>query len=174
MFAPFAYHARLICLGAWMGEPNHDIMASVGGLQNRIKTALRGVVAVVDDDPEILEALGAWLDQSGVQASLHGSAESLVHALALSNQPIQIQLQADSPEVEPLGCVILDLSLPGVNGLNLAWALRGHHPDLPMVMISAHDPAQYAQMGRLPPGMASLQKPIDLDALEVAMLAALH
>ena len=145
-----------------MGASNLDIMA------------LRGTVAVVADDPDTLTALGTWLDQSGVKASLHGSPESLVQAITPASQPPLIRLQAHATEAHPLGCVLVDLTRPGVSGLTLAWALRGHHPHLPLVLITSEAPSRASRTGRLPPGIVSLQKPMDPHALKAALLAALR
>jgi len=85
-------------------------------------------LVVVDDHPLFREAL------SGSIKSRLPACEVLAVA---SFEKLQ-ELLDHQPDVD---LVLLDLHLPGNHGLSgLAW-LRGHHPALPVVMISAHDDA---------------------------------
>lgn len=47
------------------------------------------------------------------------------------------------PEVTP-ELVLVDISLPGMSGLELVAALRAAHPDLLMVVVTGHDESRYA------------------------------
>jgi two-component system OmpR family response regulator len=78
---------------------------------------------VVDDDREIRELLGRYLGNHGMQCHLAASAaEARVHLT---------KLQPD--------LVLLDIMMPGEDGLSLCRYLSEHQPDLPVIMLSAKD-----------------------------------
>src|SRR3954471_14065836 len=45
---------------------------------------------------------------------------------------------------EPCDLVIMDISLPGANGIELVKQIRAEHPNLPMLVVSMHDESVYA------------------------------
>src|SRR4051812_39258061 len=79
----------------------------------------RGLVALIEGEPD-MEVCG--------QA---GSASQAIDGLR--------QMHADA--------AILDVALPGTNGLELLKHLRAEHPELPVLMLSAHDEQIYALRG---------------------------
>jgi CheY-like chemotaxis protein len=124
-------------------------------------TAARGVdpplVLVVDDDPDILEAICEILAGEGyrVARARHG-----VEALAAMDR-------------ERPALVLLDLMMPVMDGLAFSEALRGRERDrdVPIVIISAEgNPQKAAGIG----ARAYLSKPFDIEALlaEVAGITA--
>ena len=81
----------------------------------------RSVIFVLDDDPSVREALSSLLRSVGLQVSLFASAAEFLQAK-----------KPDSP-----GCLILDLQLPDINGLDLQRELaQADGP--PIVFISGH------------------------------------
>jgi len=139
-----------------------------------LSACVRGVVAVVEDDPDVLDALGSWLELARVPSSLHGSGESLIKAIHHDGQQALIRSRVGSHLTRPLACVILDINLPGMNGLALATSLRGHFPHLALMLVTASGPEEFRQLGSLPPGVLCLQKPLDLGVLEEAVFKVLH
>jgi FixJ family two-component response regulator len=132
-----------------------------------------GVVAVVDDDAEIRQALGDWLVLAGLEGAAHGSAESLLAALAGGGG--RLALGRDDAAAAPrrlLGAV-LDVNLPGASGVELARLLRGLAPELPVALITALSAEELGRFGRPPAGVPCLHKPFDLEALEAALGARL-
>lgn len=120
-------------------------------------------VAVVDDDPHILDVLSAWLHSLGIQPWVFESAEELLAAVRLPQaQP------------RPLAGAILDINLKAMHGLELAHQLRQAYPHIPLVMISALQPDEVARLGSLPARARCLRKPFDLDALENALFEWIH
>jgi RNA polymerase sigma factor (sigma-70 family) len=79
------------------------------------------IVRIVDDDRSFLRAVARLLRAAGFAVQTFSSAEDLLAAL--------------DPELP--GCVLADLRMPGVDGLQLQAALAGSHNPLPVVFVSA-------------------------------------
>ena len=77
-------------------------------------------ILVVDDDPELRELLGQYLSEQGYAVNGVESATGMDQFLA-----------GNTPDL-----IILDLMLPGEDGLSIAKRLRGSH-DIPIIMLSA-------------------------------------
>lgn len=115
----------------------------------------RPLVLVVDDDPDILDAICDILDAEGyrIARARHG-----VEALA--------QVTAERPAL-----ILLDLMMPVMDGVAFAHALRERAPawDVPILVISADgNPQRAASVG----ARGYLAKPFDIDAL-LAHVAAM-
>jgi len=78
-------------------------------------------VLVIDDDATVSEVVVAYLEAAGLQASRATDGPS---GLALAVE-------------EPPDAVVLDLMLPGMDGLEVCRRLRLERPDLPVVMLTA-------------------------------------
>jgi len=80
------------------------------------------VVAVVEDDAPSRTALGRLLRAAGFEPALFESAEAYIDAAPASS------------------CVVVDVQLPGMSGIELQQRLRDTGPAPPMIMITAsHD-----------------------------------
>lgn len=130
----------------------------------------RGIVAIVDDDPNISSALGMWLELHGLQSTHHLSGESLMQAIHQENGHLTLPIDVSNSVVFPLMAAVLDVNLPGITGIELAHLLRGLAPELPLTIITALRDDERARYGNPPPGICCLKKPFDLDALEDALL----
>jgi FixJ family two-component response regulator len=80
-------------------------------------------VLVVDDDEGMREAIESLLDEAGFETTVYESAEAL--------------LAADG--IEGAACVISDLKLPLMSGLELLSELRTRGVRPPVIVITAHD-----------------------------------
>jgi DNA-binding response OmpR family regulator len=78
-------------------------------------------ILVVDDDPALCELLESYLSQQGYRVSTAEDGAAMDRFLA-----------GHSPDL-----VILDLMLPGEDGLSIAKRLRVNHPGVPILMLSA-------------------------------------
>ncbi len=76
---------------------------------------------LIDDDVELCDLLTSWLTQEGFQVTACHDGQGARQALAQS-----------APDA-----VVLDVMLPDGSGLELLKQLRGEHPDLPVLMLSA-------------------------------------
>jgi DNA-binding response OmpR family regulator len=140
-----------------------------------IKTA-RGIVAIVDDDPQISRALGLWLEQQGLRTTHHLTGESLLHILWNGSEGglLPLHMDASGPAEFRLVGAVLDLNLPGITGIELACTLRQLSPELPLAIVTALHDDERVRYGRPPSGIRCLKKPFDLDALEDALFPLLH
>ncbi|SAL45072.1 chemotaxis protein CheY [Caballeronia arvi] len=78
-------------------------------------------VSVIDDDESVRVASSSLLRSLGWEVSLYPSAESFF----------------DADSLDGLACVITDLNMPGMSGLQLQQRLRAVKPDLPVMFITA-------------------------------------
>jgi FixJ family two-component response regulator len=107
------------------------------------------VVVVVDDDDSLRGALERLLDAAGFRPETYVSAEALLSA----------GLRQDA------ACVVTDLKLPGMSGLELLDALKSRGADVPVVLITAHDAAGMAEAVRRRGAAAYIAKPFPGTAL---------
>ncbi len=127
----------------------------------------QGMVALVDDEVQIVQALKALLSLKDVAASVHESAESLL--AALTQRDGQLWLVDADGEPTRLGAVVLDLNLPGMNGADLAAELHRLRPQLPIVMITAALDEKLLARVQAMPDVTLLSKPFTLESLEQAL-----
>lgn len=110
-------------------------------------TEPRPWIAVVDDDPAVLKALSRLLRSHGFRAQSFGSGQEFLAAL---------------PEGLP-SCLIVDLQMPEMNGLELQQHLVSNGIEIPTILISAHgDAASRPARGAF---IATLRKPLQEDVL---------
>ncbi len=82
----------------------------------------KSIVFVVDDDVSIRESLELLIDSAGWHPELFGSAQEFL----------------DHPPVSAPHCLVLDISLPGLNGLELQKRVLAVRPELPIIFITGH------------------------------------
>src|SRR5512136_2158553 len=113
------------------------------------------VVAVVDDDASVRKALTRLLQSAGLRVLTYASATEFLETGIASN-----------PE-----CLILDIHLGGMSGLELLSRLRGSGHGLPILIITAYDDAQAREAAARGGCVAYLCKPLDAKTLleEVAI-----
>jgi FixJ family two-component response regulator len=85
------------------------------------ESSRRFLVAVVDDDESVRESLPDLLRESGYAAQAFASAQELL----------------DSGELVRIGCLILDITMPGMSGPELHQELRRRGRAVPVVFITA-------------------------------------
>lgn len=117
----------------------------------------RVTVAVVDDDPSMLKAAADLLDAHGASASLFTSAEEFL-ASGLAEQ-------AD--------CLLLDVHLGGLSGIELRQQLKTSRPNLPVIFMTALDDETIRQQALRAGCVTCLHKPFParqlINALERAV-----
>lgn len=112
------------------------------------------LVAVVDDDESMRKAVGRLITSFGLGVEVFPSAEEFL----------------DSAHYEDAACLILDVGLPGMSGLELQSRLVASKSDLPIIFITAHDD-EAARLRALQAGAVDfLQKPFREEALLQAII----
>ena len=93
-----------------------------------------GKILVVEDDASMREAIESLLAAAAVDSLMYETAEALL---------------ADSVSADAAACVVSDLKLPGMSGLELLSELRLRGAGSPVILITAHDsPALRAEAAR--------------------------
>ncbi|WP_005036272.1 sigma-54-dependent transcriptional regulator [Holophaga foetida] len=116
---------------------------------------------IVDDEPGIRRSLGEALAEEGytiLKAERGEQALELLH----------------NPDSEGIGLMLLDVWLPGMDGLETLKQTRALRPDLPVVMISGHASIDTALQATRLGAFDFLEKPIDLDRLLLVVGNALN
>src|ERR1017187_806370 len=116
------------------------------------------VVAVVDDDKSVRESLAEFMAAVGYEAALCSSAEEFLES---------------TRRCDDLGCMILDVRLPGISGLELFSQLTVSRRSLPTIFITAHADAAVAGCATKPGVVSVLYKPFQPAALLKAVRSAL-
>ena len=124
-------------------------------------------VVLVDDDVQIAEAMELMLSLNGVRASLYDSAESLLSCVTM--QQGRLQLLTPDGDVFELSAAVLDLNLPGMNGIDLVLHLRAMQPDLKIVLITAALESVVRLHRKELEGVQCLFKQFDVNSLESAL-----
>lgn len=104
-------------------------------------------VWVVDDDQSIRWVLERALSQAGISQECFGDAEALLE-----------RMENDQPEV-----VISDIRMPGMDGLQLLQKIRERHPDVPVIITTAHSDLDSAVASYQHGAFEYLPKPFDID-----------
>ena len=113
-------------------------------------------VFVVDDDDSVRKALKRLLTANGYQVMTFASAEDF--------------LLAGGARAE--GCIVLDIRLPGMSGLDLFEKLASSGAKYPVIFITAQDNPQWQRMAAEMDAIAYLRKPFDQQSLLNALHAA--
>ncbi len=122
-----------------------------------MKQATPGVL-VVDDEPSVRDSLVQWFHRDGYRTA---GAPEATKALAL--------LQS-----EPWDVVLLDIKMPGIDGMELLGRIRGIDPDLVVIMITAYASVDTAVEAMKLGAFDYVTKPIDPDELSQVVRRALE
>jgi len=119
-------------------------------------TTPAAVIHVVDDDEAVRDSLRFLLDAAGLAVRTHASAEALLSA---------------EPTVP--GCVLTDVRMPGMDGLELLRRLRAAAITVPVLVMTGHADVPMALRALKAGALDFLEKPFSDDALVAAVRAAL-
>jgi FixJ family two-component response regulator len=108
-----------------------------------------GVIAIVDDDGPLREALGSLMKAAGFSPRTFSSAEEF--------------LACD--DCDEAACLILDVRLPGMSGIELQKELSKTDNPLPIIFVTAHGDACLRDSLMRAGAAAFLYKPVRSDAL---------
>ena len=114
-------------------------------------------VFVVEDDAAVRDSLGLLLGLRGYRTHSFAAAEDF--------------LRVYDPSWP--GCLLLDIKMPGMSGLDLQAALRECNIALPVIMMTAHGDVPTVRIALKAGAVDFLEKPVDPDALLRAVQVAL-
>ena len=117
----------------------------------------RQLVAVVDDDRSIQSALKDLLESAGVLSECYGSAEEFLV----------------SDQLNQTACLVLDIRMPGMSGLDLQARLKTEGRPIPIIFITARGDTQTKTQAIKAGALGFLSKPFDDEVLLERVRAAL-
>ena len=120
------------------------------------KENTQALIAIVDDDQSFREALDGLLTLIGFRTAVFASARSFL----------------DSPQFPTVTCAILDISMPGMDGLELQRHLVATHP-IPIIFITDLRDAKTREQAVGAGAISFLNKPVSEKTLIGALNSAL-
>jgi FixJ family two-component response regulator len=116
------------------------------------------IVFVVDDDVSVRESLDSLIRCAGWQPETFASAQEFL----------------DYPRILIPNCLVLDVSLPGLNGLDLQRLVADERPDMPIIFITGYGDVPMSVKAMKAGAVEFLTKPFHDDVLLTAIRAALE
>jgi FixJ family two-component response regulator len=115
------------------------------------------LIAVVDDDEAIREAIQSLIRSVGLRAAVFASAEDFLN----------------SDQLQATDCLIVDVRMPRMSGIELQRQLASAHDPMPVIFISAHGDEEMRARALRAGAVAFLDKPFSDEGLLRAVQAAL-
>ena len=113
-------------------------------------------VLLVDDEEEFVKTLGERLEMRGIEPSTAFTGEAALK-----------RIEQEQPDI-----MVLDIKMPGIDGLEVLRRVRKAYPRIQVIMLTAHgsdkDKAEAERLG----AFAYMRKPVDLELLTNTMRAA--
>jgi FixJ family two-component response regulator len=119
---------------------------------------LKSKIVIIDDDLLVRQALGDCMESAGYAIESFGSAEQFLA----------------SGSAEPAACLILDVQLPGMSGLELQDKLTGSDPQVPIVFVSAQGTSANRERAMSRGAFGFLSKPFRRDDLVKLVSSAIQ
>ena len=112
-------------------------------------TRVREVVCIIDDDASLRRSLRNLLSAEGFRVEMFDSAETFLASAA----------------IEYAACLLVDLRMPGMSGLDLLQHLASSGPHAPVIIMTAHGEALERRRALSAGAVAFLEKPFDSGVL---------
>lgn len=116
------------------------------------------VVSIVDDDESVRAAMSSLVRSLGYRACVFPSAEDFLA----------------SPLLEDTSCLIVDIQMPGMSGLDLQAELSAHRRGIPIIFITAFPEDRIRQRAEAAGAVGFFSKPVDGHTIIGCLDAALH
>jgi FixJ family two-component response regulator len=115
-------------------------------------------VFVIDDDPSVLKSLARLLSSLGFDVETFGSAEAFL----------------ERPHYEGVGCIVLDVRMPGLSGMELQGELSKADYSMPIIFITGHGNIPMSVQAMKRGAIDFLPKPFDDEELLQAVKKAIE
>jgi FixJ family two-component response regulator len=102
------------------------------------------LIAIVDDDDSLRASAWMLINSFGYRAEAFASAQEILNW----------------PRLDEAACLILDVFMPEMNGLELQRRLRRTHPHVPIIFITAHAKEEEERQALSAGAIAMLRKPV--------------
>lgn len=116
------------------------------------------MIAIIDDDESLRGALLGLMKEAGLSARAFESAEEFL----------------DSGQQHEVACLITDIRMPGMSGLDLQARLNAENCRIPTIFITAHGDAKMRMQALRSGAVEFLAKPFNDDVLLESVRAALE
>ena len=114
-------------------------------------------IHVIDDDATVRFSLQILLGAEGYVVHTHESAQAFLNTI----------------QKDDVGCIVTDVNMPGMTGIELLCEMCKRHMGMPAIVISGFMDARLKQESEEQGAFRCFQKPVDLDDLLSAIRAAL-
>jgi FixJ family two-component response regulator len=118
------------------------------------------LIAIVDDDESVCRAIKRLVRSLGMEADMFTSGQEFVELM-------------ETPFAK-VDCVVLDVQMPGLNGLEVQQRLARSGRSLPIIFITAHDEVGVRERALAAGAVAFLRKPFNDELLIRTLRAALE
>jgi FixJ family two-component response regulator len=122
-------------------------------------TQSRGEVAIVDDDAPVCKALARLIETWSFRARTYGSAREFIASIEEDGKP---------------DCLLVDLQMPDMSGLDLQDYLRRAGCKIPTIVITAHNEPGFRRWCEAAEVKAYLLKPLNNSELMSAINSAMR
>jgi len=106
-------------------------------------------VLLVDDEKEFVDSLSERLELRNVEAGIAYDGEQAIKAV-----------DEEEPDV-----LVLDLRMPGIDGIEVLRRVKKSHPEMPVVILTGHGTEDDEKKARRMGASAYLKKPVDVNQL---------
>ena len=106
-------------------------------------------VLLVDDEPEFLAVLSERMTARGIDVNTADSAQGAIEAVSKGD----------------FDAVVLDLMMPGMDGIETMKAIKQKHPDVQVILLTGHATLEKGIEAMKLGAMDFLEKPADIEAL---------
>lgn len=113
-------------------------------------------VAIVDDDDDLRDALVELIQAAGWKAESYASAEAFLEELSR---------RLSERDTRPAGCALVDVRLPGMDGMALFRSLGDLMPGFPVIILTGHGDVPMAVEALKAGAVDFMEKPFDPDRL---------
>ncbi|WP_027135459.1 response regulator transcription factor [Geminicoccus roseus] len=107
------------------------------------------VIAIIDDDASVRAAMGGLIRSLGFDCRLFASAEEFLA----------------TARPEDMDCLVMDVQMPGMSGLELQRHLQARHVTVPVVIITAYPEPQIREQALRAGAIGFLAKPFPAEAM---------